>query len=337
MPKPSALRLTIEPKTRYASQSRARAWLIPVLTNLAMLLAFFLAPQFPDLESMLKPYAKYSLSVLLLVNALHIHYPSLGTTILSRPGLLGYGILVNNILLPLLVYAVSYFLWPDLLPAAVLLAGTSSGFSSVSFAILLRLKPETNLLITLGSSFLLPLSLPFLLYTLAGTSIKIDLPAMIWQTSWMVFVPMVLERILYFRACRLHSWFKFHSHLIVALTMSVTAFILMLSGQSVLRHQARNFWYILLFTIFVVVLVYVCTLLLFCRASLETQMTMLTANLVANTGMAAVLALDYLDSSTLSISIIFSILWNFNIVFLRIWPFLRQHLRRKNNTDSDFL
>ena len=315
-------------------------WLIPLLSSSTTLLAFWLAPEFPQLEATLKPYPKYALSLLLLMNASHIRYRSVVRVLLLRPFLLGYGILVNNLLLPLGVYVVCLWVWPSVLGAAVLLSGVSSGFSAVSFAILLRLKAELNMLLTLGSSFLMPVSLPFLLYFLVGSTVKIDLPGMMLQTSWMVFVPILLERILYFGLPCLHSWLKTHAQLIVAITLSSMAFIVMLSGQGILRSQGRQFWYLLAFVLFLFALIYACTLLFFCCANLETQLIMLTASLVTNTGMVSVLALEYMGSQTLAISIIFGIVWNFNILFLRSWPLLRNLLYKSRlfgGGDEDLL
>ncbi|WGK69345.1 hypothetical protein P0082_00370 [Candidatus Haliotispira prima] len=308
------------------SSTKSAFWLVPLLTSLAMLLAFFLGPVFPHLESVLKPYAKYNLCVLLLINVLHINYRSLTKVLLHHPALLGYAILVKNILLPVVAFAACYLIWPAALPAAVLISGISSGFSAVSFAFLLRLAPERNLLITMGASFLVPFSLPFLLYALTGSGVEIDLLGMMLQTCWMVFVPMLLERILYFTSRFFHGWLKAHSPVIVAINLSVTAFILMLTGQGILRRMAGDFGYILLFAIFMVVLIYVFTLLFFCRATRDTQMVMLIANLVSNTGMGAVLALDYMSDLTLAIAIVHGILWNMNIIFLRIWPPLHRRL-----------
>ncbi len=318
-------------RLQFVSRLSARLsyWLIPALTSLAMAAAFFLAPKFPALESILKPYAKYNLSILLLINALHINYRSVSHLLLRRPLLLTYAILAGNVLLPILVSAVCRFVWPSALPAAVLLGGTSSGFSAVSFAILLRLAPELNLLITLGASLLVPFSLPILLYLLASSSVEIDLAGMMLQMAWIIFTPVLCERGLFWGLRRAHSWLKAHSQPIVAFNLSVTAFILMLSGQAILRREAARFAYILAFSLFMVALIYILTLLLFCRATLETQLIMLTANMVSNTGLAMVQALEYLDDITIAIAIIFSIIWNFNIIFLRAWPPLRKFLLQK--------
>ncbi|MEM9424598.1 MAG: hypothetical protein AAF975_07415, partial [Spirochaetota bacterium] len=124
--------------------SKTRAWVIPAFTSLSMLVAFVVAPYYPFLETILKPYAKYNLSLLLLLNATHIHYRAVGKILRHRSLLLTYGILVCNVFLPLFAFGLCYLLWPQALVSAVLLSGISSGFSAVSFAILLRLAPETN-------------------------------------------------------------------------------------------------------------------------------------------------------------------------------------------------
>ena len=297
-------------------------WLIPILTSLTMLLAFFIAPYFPKLELLLKPYAKYNLGMLLLINSLHINYSSLSTVLLQKPLLLIYGILVKNILLPLAVFIICYLFWPEMILPGVLLAGISSGFSAAAFAILLRLSPEPNLLLTLGSSFVVPFSLPYLLHLLAGSRIEINTIGMMLQTAWMIFVPILIERILFISRPTWHSRLKSYSQILVALNLSSTAFILMLSGQKVLRLQALDFWYNLIFVLLIIILLYMFSLLFFYRANPKTQMVILISSLVSNSGMASVLALDYLDNKTLAITIIFGILWNFNVLFLRSWvPF----------------
>ncbi len=311
------------------TNSKKTAWLIPVLTNFAMLVAFFLAPQFPNLEPLLKPYAKYSLSILLLINALHINYRSLSNVLLRKPLLLGYGILVKNILLPLSAFGVCYLLWPTALTAAVLLTGMSSGFSAVSFAILLGLKPETNLLLTLGTSFVVPFTLPLLLYILANANVEVEVIAMMLQTAFMIFAPLLLERILFWSLPKFHAWLTKYSHKVLAINLSMAAFIIMLSGQEVLRRQAFEFYYILAFTIFSALIIYIISLLFSYKASLETQLVILTGNLVSNSGMASVLALDYLDNRTLAITIIYGVIWNFNIPILRTWPPLRKLITKQ--------
>ncbi|MEM9425046.1 MAG: hypothetical protein AAF975_09715, partial [Spirochaetota bacterium] len=174
--------------------------------------------------------------------------------------------------------------------------------------------------------FLVPFTLPYLLHLLVVASVELDVLAMMGQSAAMIFLPLTAERALFFAWPRLHSCIKQGSQWLIAANLSITSFILMLSAQHVLRENAADFGMILLSAALIVILLYALTLLFFCRAGLETQLIMLTGNLVSNTGLASVLALDYLDGTTLAISIVFGILWNFNLLFLRSWPPLRHCL-----------
>ncbi|NLI83021.1 MAG: bile acid:sodium symporter [Deltaproteobacteria bacterium] len=97
------------------------------------------------------------------------------------------------VLLPIAVFAVFRCLLPRYALGALLLSGISTGVVSPFFAELLRGNTPMVLFILIGSSLLVPFTLPPLVKILAGEAMDIHLGDMIRLLCIIVFIPVVLS------------------------------------------------------------------------------------------------------------------------------------------------
>lgn len=99
------------------------------------------------------------------------------------------------ILLPAAVFMIFWSLCPKYALGALLLSGVSTGVVSPFFAELVRGNTPMVLFILVGSSLLVPFTLPVMVKILAGHAMAIPLSAMIQLLCIIVFIPVLLAEV----------------------------------------------------------------------------------------------------------------------------------------------
>jgi len=99
------------------------------------------------------------------------------------------------IVLPTAVFMIFRSLFPKYALGALLLSGVSTGVVSPFYAELVRGNPPLVLFVLVGSSLLVPFTLPVMVKILAGQAMAIPLMAMIQLLCVMVFVPVLLAEV----------------------------------------------------------------------------------------------------------------------------------------------
>lgn len=291
-----------------------------------MLLGFLLAPQISQevIVTKIKPLARYNLAFLLLLNVVNIQYRRLSSVLLRQGRLLLYSVLLCNLVVGLLGFGISRLIWPQIATSALLILAISAGFSAASFALLLGLRPEFNMLATLLSSFLIPFTLPGLLYLLLGSSVDLHAQQMMLEMCAMIFIPMGIERLLYFLWPAAKDALRKHSTALIPLCLGFTGLILALSSYDYLSQQNMGqLLKIIAGGAYILVLNFALSGLLVFFLPIKSQMALLIGSMVNNSGLAAVLALGYFGSFELGVAIMFSIWWYLSSFFLKSWVLLR--------------
>ncbi|MEZ4483439.1 MAG: hypothetical protein R2864_02195 [Syntrophotaleaceae bacterium] len=101
---------------------------------------------------------------------------------------------VKCLLLPVAVFALYHYCWPEYQLAALLMAGASTAVLAPFFARLFRADVGLTAAVVILSSLLLPFTLPPLVAGLAGRHLQVGVGAMIQMLALMVFVPALAGR-----------------------------------------------------------------------------------------------------------------------------------------------
>lgn len=296
------------------------SWTIPTITFLAMGVSFFVTPYLdPEIiQKTLKPIPKYNLSLLLFINALQINYRSLGRFFRYTYLFVGYAVAIKNFCIPAAGFFIAQWLVPELAMSTLLILGVSSGFSAIFTAATLGLAPEIGALITLFSSFLVPLSLPFLFMALSNTIVDLKIGMMIAQMAWMIFIPVLAERLLHYCLPALKQIMKRVSYPLILINLSATAFIFVASSyDKLVADQFSLLKTSLVGAVAITFLNFFLSVLTAIPFRQKQHLYLMNANLVNNSGLAAIIAIDFLGSYENGIAIIYSMIWYFCLLLVR--------------------
>ncbi|MFZ5584304.1 MAG: hypothetical protein ACOZHQ_00075 [Thermodesulfobacteriota bacterium] len=94
--------------------------------------------------------------------------------------------------LPLAMWAIFRWLWPDWALAALALSAVSAGVTSPFFASLLGADMPRVIITVVVTSLVLPISLPALIRLLTGASTEVPFLPMFWLLAMMIFAPAAL-------------------------------------------------------------------------------------------------------------------------------------------------
>jgi bile acid:Na+ symporter, BASS family len=145
---------------------------------------------FPGLGSPFQPYLLYFMMILLFLSFLKIDFHALLDT--SWRSVLHLGILttVKLIILPAVLYWCAFWVDPEYAVPVLLLSGISTGVVAPFIANILAADVASVVRMVVVTSFLVPVSLPYLVKLLAGADISVPVDLMIRMLSLVIFVPM---------------------------------------------------------------------------------------------------------------------------------------------------
>ena len=93
-------------------------------------------------------------------------------------------------LLPILIYLLAVRFFPHYALGLLLLAGVSTGVSAPFFAVLVGAHIPLVLLLTVASSIMLPLTLPFMAQLMAGQTLAVDPVHLVGLIGMIIFAPL---------------------------------------------------------------------------------------------------------------------------------------------------
>lgn len=164
--------------------------LLLVTTYATMLLGILL----PGLATPLRAVPMACVMFLLLLSFLAVDLAQVLRCALNAPLDTLRLLAVKCLLLPVAVFALYHYCWPDYRLAALLVAGASTAVLAPFFARLFQADVGLTAAVVILSSLLLPFTLPPLVAGLAGQNLQVGVGAMIQMLALMVFVPALAGR-----------------------------------------------------------------------------------------------------------------------------------------------
>lgn len=159
-----------------------------------LLLGMLIGFAFPDKVVVLDRFVIVFLMMLLYVVFLKI---DLGSIIghIRKPLLLVYLLVCNLLVIPVLVYACTWKLDPDIRLAVVLLACLPSGTAAPALTDIVKGKASLTLVLTILSSMIAPLSITGLFYVLYHTEISLDYTRLFLGLVAFTLVPLAASQL----------------------------------------------------------------------------------------------------------------------------------------------
>lgn len=146
---------------------------------------------FPGPCSPLQPYPIICMMLLLFLSFLSVRIQDVYREVLRGWRRIGWFMAYRMILLPVTVAFLFKVAWPEYALAALLLTGVSTGAVASFFAILLQANAGFVLVMTVGSSLLVPFTLPPLVALLFGQAMDLSVAGMMRLLALVVFLPAV--------------------------------------------------------------------------------------------------------------------------------------------------
>jgi BASS family bile acid:Na+ symporter len=150
----------------------------------------------PRIGAPLQPYPVVFMMLLLFLSFLSIRIYAIWETARQFPLRIAWFLLFRMILFPAAVALLFRWVWPAYSLSALLLAGISTGAVAPFFANLLQANTALVLVVVVGSSLLVPFTLPPLVAFLFGQSMEIPLFDMMRLLTMVVFIPLTVAEVL---------------------------------------------------------------------------------------------------------------------------------------------
>lgn len=148
-----------------------------------------LAVVVPSTGVPLQPYILHLLMALLFLSFLRIDFRALLDSSLSSLGRLSALAVVKLLVLPALLYRITYLISPDFALPVMLLAGISTGVVAPFIGSLVQADITQVLRMVIVTSCLVPFTLPALVELLGGAHLTIPLGDMVRLLAYAIFTP----------------------------------------------------------------------------------------------------------------------------------------------------
>lgn len=150
----------------------------------------------PNFGMLFEPFPIYCMMGLLFFSFLSVSLEAILQTIRASSSSIARFLILKLVLLPVMVFFLVKWSFPDYATAALLLCGISTGVASPFFAGLLHANTPLVLCMVVVGSVMVPVSLPALVKVLLGHSIQISFPAMVELLGKVILVPLLLAEFL---------------------------------------------------------------------------------------------------------------------------------------------
>ncbi len=157
------------------------------------LLALLLGLVFPELAAQLDPYSAWLLGGIFFFSALAISLKDIQYYARDR-AMLVMVVILMLVVFPVLVYYLTAALYEPLALPFLLLAAMPSGMTAPLLAEVAGGRQSLALVLTVATSLLAPLSVPFLIKLLAGTAVTVSFWGMFSTLALVIFTPFLLAR-----------------------------------------------------------------------------------------------------------------------------------------------
>jgi predicted Na+-dependent transporter len=144
----------------------------------------------PEPSGRLSPYLNWLLMILLYLAFLKVRPQAIRGELQRHPREFFLLVALKLFLLPVLIYPLAVSFTPKYALGLLLLAGVSTGVSAPFFAAMVGAHIPLVLLLTVSTSILLPVTLPFMARLLAGTDLVVDPVHLGGLIGAIIFIPL---------------------------------------------------------------------------------------------------------------------------------------------------
>ena len=156
-------------------------------------LAFFVGLLYPDNILWASPYTTFILAVIFFLSALKIDLKKVLRQLNDKTTLLIINIFLL-FLLPAIVYYTFGLFYPSLVVAFLILAAMPIGMTTPLLTEIAGGRQSLALVLTVTTSLLAPLTAPFVIKFLAGTSIEVDVLGMFTLLAMVIYLPFIIAQ-----------------------------------------------------------------------------------------------------------------------------------------------
>ena len=278
---------------------------------------------FPEVGSYFRNTPVYCLMLLLFLAFLPIRLHEIVSLCAKSWGTIAYLFIIKNLALPILVYILFSWAFPDYATGALLLTSVSTAVAAPFFATMLQANISLVLALVVLTSLATPLTIPFLLKIFVGTKIHIEMVPMIQMLGQVVLIPVLASEILNTLSSKL-SGAIFARQFPLSLAAIFIANMGIFSEYAPFFRQQPSFVLTAIAMAFVLATLYmVCALLLFWKADLTSQVSAVIIIAFVNSFLALVFSARFFGPLETSLCAMFSIPIFFMIIPLRIFQSLR--------------
>lgn len=160
-----------------------------------VLLALFFGIVFSQNIIFLAQYSTFVLGIIFFLSALKINMREVMVSLTDKKLLITVNVFML-ILFPILIYYGTLAIVPSLAIAFLLLATMPAGMTAPLLSEISGGKHSLALVLTVSTSLLAPITVPFMMKILAGTTVSIDFFDMFFALAKVIFIPFLLANIL---------------------------------------------------------------------------------------------------------------------------------------------
>lgn len=270
-------------------------------------LGMFLATMFPVIGTPLKGCESPLLMVILFISLLGINFTDTVKFIKRSFGHIIILTVCKLLILPLIIYFLFKFIWPQFAVAALLVAGVSTGVSAPFVAMLAGGNRGMVVVLVVITSLCGVFTLPFLCKVLLGSTVTLSAMDMLVKLSIIVFIPIICSEI----ARRLCPAFV---RIVLGKGFIVNTFLFFLLGVSVFSQNAAHLHAnptmvleALAAGFIIAVIAFVCALVVYHRFAIENQIGAIVILVSINNFLVVVLSNHFFGFREILVSALFSV------------------------------
>ncbi|HSO72816.1 MAG TPA: hypothetical protein VLR91_09255, partial [Thermodesulfobacteriota bacterium] len=166
----------------------------------------------PESSGRLSPYLNVFLMIMMFLAFLKVSLQAVGGELHRHYKEFLLLTVLKLFLLPIFIYLLSVRFFPHYALGLLLLAGVSTGVSAPFFAVLVGAHIPLVLLLTVASSIMLPLTLPFMAQLMAGQTLAVDPVHLVGLIGMIIFIPLTAANIIQRFLPGLTLWLGRHSY-----------------------------------------------------------------------------------------------------------------------------
>lgn len=229
----------------------------------------------------------------------------------SKPSLMLYVAVVFMVIIPILVFLVSYRFDYSLAVGLLLLACMPPGVAAAAITDIFGGNTALSLSLTILLYFIAPISVPLMFYFTISSSIQLDLLALTKLLFILIALPVALSQtIKYFFSRYINQSIRYISSVNILLIASL-GYIGFAPHSHIIQSDLglflyTTFWLILMFLAFFTI-----GIVMMWRSSRKNKIAISVSKTYMNNALAIVIASQYFDSHVVLIAVLSSIPWNF--------------------------